>query len=234
MTFAILDFRLPIADSSAERKPSKSRAGNALIEIYSPPSDRFRRESLNGGTSHMSRGSARKSILGTALKLLKLTAEEWLDDKAPQLGAALAYYTVLSLAPLVLILLAIIGVIFRHDPAGAWTKLTEQMSYFLDKSAIHVVQEIARTTSTPGKSTLATIIGIALALFGASGVFGQLQDALNTIWGVKAKPGLGIWGFVRARFLSFAMIAGACFLLLVSLAIEALLKGFSNLFQAAW
>ena len=180
----------------------------------------------------MSNGSARKSIFGTALKLLKLTAEEWLDDKAPQLGAALAFYTVLSLASLVLILLALIGVIFRNDPAGAWTKLTEQMSYFLDKSAIQVVQDIARTASTPGKSTLATIIGIALALFGASGVFGQLQDALNTIWGVKAKPGLSIWGFLRARFLSFAMIAGACFLLLVSLAIEALLKGFSNYIQA--
>ena len=180
----------------------------------------------------MSNGSARKSIFGTALKLLKLTAEEWLDDKAPQLGAALAFYTVLSLAPLVLILLALIGVIFRNDPAGAWTKLTEQMSYFLDKSAIQVVQDIARTASTPGKSTLATIIGIALALFGASGVFGQLQDTLNTIWGVKAKPGLSIWGFLRARFLSFAMIAGACFLLLVSLAIEALLKGFSNYIQA--
>ena len=181
----------------------------------------------------MSRGSAHKSILGTALKLLKLTAEEWLDDKAPQLGAALAYYTVLSLAPLVLILLAIIGVIFRHDPAGAWTKFTEQMSYFLDKSAIQVVQNIARTTSTPGKSTLATIIGIALALFGASGVFGQLQDALNTIWGVKAKPGLGIWVFLRTRFLSFAMVAGICFLLLVSLVMEALLKAFRHYIQVA-
>src|SRR5213594_534355 len=180
----------------------------------------------------MSNGLARKSIFGTALKLLKLTAEEWLDDKAPQLGAALAFYTVLSLAPLVLILLALIGVIFRHDPAGAWTKLTEQMSYFLDKSAIQVVQDIARTASTPGKSTLATIIGIALALFGASGVFGQLQDALNSIWGVKAKPGLGIWGFLRTRFLSFAMVGGIFFLLLVSLAIEALLKGFSHYVQS--
>ena len=181
----------------------------------------------------MSNSSARQSIFGTAWLLLKRTAEEWLDDKAPQLGAALAYFTVLSLAPLVLILLAIIGVIFRNDPAGAWTKFTEQMSYFLDKSAIHVVQEIARTTSTPGKSTLATIIGIALALFGASGVFGQLQDALNTIWGVKAKPGLGIWGFLRARFLSFAMVGGVCFLLLVSLVIEALLRAFSHYIQAA-
>jgi len=176
--------------------------------------------------------SARRSFFGTALKLLKLTVQEWLQDKAPQLGAALAYYTVFSLAPLILVLLAIVGAIFRDDPAGAWTKLTEQMSYFLDKSAVQMVENIAEKASQPGKSTLATIIGVTLALFGASGVFGQLQDALNTVWGVKAKPGLGIWGFLRTRFLSFAMVAGVCFLLLVSLAIEALLKGFSHYIQS--
>src|SRR5206468_3189526 len=71
-------------------------------------------------------------------------------------------------------------------------------------------------------------------LFGASGVFGQLQDALNTIWAVKAKPSRGVWGFLRARFLSFAMVAGVCFLLLVSLVIEALLKGFSHYIRAAF
>src|SRR5204863_4506122 len=141
------------------------------------------------------------------------------------------YYTVFSLAPLILVLLAIVGVIFR-DPSGAWHKITQQMSYFLDPSALQVVQNIAQKASQPGKSTIATIIGIALALFGASGVFGQLQDALNTIWGVKAKPSRGIWGFVRNRFLSFAMVAGICFLLLVSLAIEALLKGFSHYVQS--
>jgi membrane protein len=164
--------------------------------------------------------------------LLKQTFQEWLQDKAPQLGAALAYYTVFSLAPLILVLLAIIGVIFRDDPAGAWHKITQQMSYFLDPSALQVVQNIAQKASQPGKSTIATIIGIALAIFGASGVFGQLQDALNTIWGVKAKPTQGIWGFLRSRFLSFAMVAGICFLLLVSLAIEALLKGFSHYVQS--
>jgi membrane protein len=181
----------------------------------------------------MSNGSPRRLLFRTAFKLLKLTMQEWLSDKAPQLGAALAYYTVFSLAPLILVLLAIVGVIFRDDPAGAWQKLTEQMSYFLDRSAVQLVQNIAQKAAQPGKSTLATIIGIALALFGATGVFGQLQDALNTIWGVKAKPGLGIWGFLRTRFLSFAMVAGVCFLLLVSLAIEALLKGFSHFIQAA-
>jgi membrane protein len=175
----------------------------------------------------------RQSFFSKAFSLLKQTAEEWMDDKAPQLGAALAYYTVFSLAPLVLVLLAIIGVLFREDPAGAWSKVTEQMSYFLDKSAVEVVQEIAKEASKPGTSTLATIVGIALALFGASGVFGQLQDALNTIWGVKAKPGGGIASFLRARFISFSMLGGVFFLLLVSLAIEAVLKGFSHYVQAA-
>lgn len=175
---------------------------------------------------------ASESFFSKAFSLLRQTFQEWLQDKVPQLGAALAYYTVFSLAPLILILLAIVGVVFRDDPAGAWDKITQQMSYFLDPSAVQVVQEIAQKASQPGKSTLATLIGIALALFGASGVFGQLQDALNTIWGVKAKPGRGIWGFLRARFLSFAMVAGICFLLLVSMALQAMLKIFSEYVQS--
>jgi len=173
-----------------------------------------------------------KSFFGNVFGLLKQTFQEWLADKAPQLGAALAYYTVFSLAPLILVLLAIVGIIFRDDPAGAWNKITQQMSYFLDPSAVQVVENIAQKASEPGKSTIATVIGIALAIFGASGVFGQLQDALNTIWGVKAKPGGGIWGFLRNRFLSFAMVAGVCFLLLVSLTLESLLKAFSHYVQS--
>ena len=172
------------------------------------------------------------SFVANSISLLKQTFSEWLEDKVPQLGAALAYYTVFSLAPLVLLLLAIVGFLFRNDPAGAWQKVTEQMSYFLDKSAIDVVQGIAQKASQPNKGVLATVIGILLALFGASGVFGQLQDALNTIWGVKTKPGVGIMGFIRSRFLSFAMVAGVCFLLLVSLVLESLLKSLSHYVQA--
>jgi membrane protein len=174
----------------------------------------------------------RTSFFSNSFGLLKQTFSEWLEDKAPQLGAALAYYTVFSLAPLVLVLLAIVGVIFRNDPGGAWNKITEQMSYFLDKSAVDVVQNIAQKAAQPNKSALATIIGVLLALFGASGVFGQLQDALNTIWGVKVKPGAGIGGFLRSRFLSFAMVGGVCFLLLVSLTLESVLKGFSHYVQS--
>ena len=84
------------------------------------------------------------SFFGNSLGLLKQTFSEWLEDKAPQLGAALAYYTVFSLAPLILVLLAIVGLLFRNDPGGAWNKITEQMSYFLDKSAVEVVQNIAQ------------------------------------------------------------------------------------------
>ena len=174
----------------------------------------------------------RTSFIANSFSLLKQTFSEWLEDKAPQLGAALAYYTVFSLAPLVLLLLAIVGFLFHNDPAGTWRKITEQMSYVLDKSAIDVVGDIAQKASQPNKSMPATIIGILLALFGASGVFGQLQDALNTIWGVKAKPGNSIGTFLRARFLSFAMVAGVCFLLLVSLVFESVLKSFSQYVQA--
>jgi membrane protein len=174
----------------------------------------------------------RTSFIANSFSLLKQTFSEWLEDKAPQLGAALAYYTVFSLAPLVLLLLAIVGFLFRKDPSGTWEKITEQMSYFLDNSAIEVVQNIAQTASHPNKSALATTIGVLLALFGASGVFGQLQDALNTIWGVKAKPGNSIGTFLRARFFSFAMVAGVCFLLLVSLVVESVLKSFSQYVQA--
>ena len=174
----------------------------------------------------------RTSFIANSFSLLKQTFSEWLEDKAPQLGAALAYYTVFSLAPLVLLLLAIVGFLFQKDPAGAWQKLTEQMSYFLDKSALEVVSNVAQKASQPNKGLLATIIGILLALFGASGVFGQLQNALNTIWDVKAKPGTGIAGFLRSRFLSFAMVAGVCFLLLVSLVLESVLKSFSHYIQA--
>ena len=101
----------------------------------------------------------RTSFFANSFSLLKQTFTEWLDDQAPQLGAALAYYTVFSLAPLVLLLLAIVGFLFRDDPAGTWKRLTEQMSYFLDRSAIEVVRNIAEKTSESNKSSLATVTG---------------------------------------------------------------------------
>jgi membrane protein len=158
--------------------------------------------------------------------LFKNTASEWIQDKCPQLGAALAYFTVFSLAPLVLVLLAVFGLIFGGSDQ-AQHKITEQLQYLIDPSGIKVIQDIAANASKPQAGIIATAIGVFLALFGASGVFGQLQDALNTIWGVKPKPGGGVMGFIRTRFLSFAMVGGVCFLLLVSLTVETVLRGFS-------
>src|SRR6202035_564108 len=163
------------------------------------------------------------------LFLLKTTATQWVNDKCPQLGAALAYFTVFSLAPLILILLAFFGLFFGSEHAR--DKIIEQLQYLIDPSGIKVIQDIATSASKPQSGLLATTIGIIVGLFGASGVFGQLQEALNTIWGVKAKPGAGLWAFFRARFLSFAMVAGVCFLLLISLTIESVLRGLSNYLQ---
>jgi membrane protein len=161
--------------------------------------------------------------------LLKTTATQWINDKCPQLGAALAYFTVFSLAPLVLILLAFFGLFFGS--ASARDKVIEQLQYLIDPSGIKVIKDIATSVAKPHSSILATIVGIVVGLFGASGVFGQLQDALNTIWGVKPKPGASLWAFFRARFLSFAMVAGVCFLVLVSLTVESILRGLSAYLQ---
>src|SRR5436190_13621888 len=104
----------------------------------------------------------RHTFFKTAFAILRQTSQEWVEDKAPQLGAALAYYTVFSLAPLVLVLFAVVGFLFRSDPSGAWSKLTEQMGYFLDKSAVETVQSIAQHAAQPNKGAVASIVGIAL------------------------------------------------------------------------
>ena len=171
--------------------------------------------------------SEKKSYSKRILSLFKNTATEWLEDKCPQLGAALAYFTVFSLAPLVVVLLAVFGLIFGSSEM-ARDRIIEQLQYFVDPSGVKVVQDIAAQTAKPAAGIVATTIGVIVGLFGASGVFGQLQEALNTIWGVKPKPGRGIWAFVRARFLSFAMVGGVCFLLLVSLTVETILRGLND------
>jgi membrane protein len=170
---------------------------------------------------------ASKSKPAGMVSLFRKTAEEWIQDRCPQLGAALAYYTIFSLAPMVLVLLAVFGLIYGGSEQ-AREKVTDQLRYFLDPSGVKVFQDIAANASEPKGGILAAAFGIIVALFGASGVFGQLQDALNTIWGVKPKPGGGIWGFLRARFLSFAMVGGVCFLLLVSLTVESVLRGLNT------
>jgi len=212
-------------ESPVRRRVSEPRiSGKLKSETIIDPAQRG--QQLGEGQTQ-----TRKSSAARVLDLLKSAAKEWSRDKCPQLGAALAYYTIFSLAPLVLVLLGVFGLIYGSNEQ-ARQKILDQLSYLVDPSGVKVFQDIANSAAEPKAGILATAIGILIALFGASGVFGQLQDALNTIWAVKPKPGQGIWGFIRARFLSFAMVGGVCFLLLVSLTVEGLLKGLHSYLQS--
>jgi membrane protein len=191
------------------------------------PTDTFDRSRETNAETHR----ANQLKPAGLVSLFRKTAEEFIQDKCPQLGAALAYYTVFSLAPMVLVLLAVFGLVYGGSEQ-AREKVTDQLRYLLDPSGVKVFQDIAANASEPKGGILAVALGIIVALFGASGVFGQLQDALNTIWGVKPKPGGGIRGFLRARFLSFAMVGGVCFLLLVSLTVESVLRGLNTFLES--
>lgn len=151
--------------------------------------------------------------------LLKETGSEWLEDKAPRLGAALAYYTVFSLAPLLVIIIGIAGLLFGRDAAGE--HLINQIQNLVGEQGGEAVRTMVESASTPKTGLTGSILGIAMLVFGAAGLFGQLQDALNTVWEVEPKPGRGVWGFIRERFLSLAMVLGVAFLLLASLVVSA-------------
>jgi membrane protein len=218
------------ASLAKEESPVRRRVSEPRIS-GEPKSETITDPAQRGQQSGEGQTQTRTSSAARVLDLLKSTAMEWSRDKCPQLGAALAYYTIFSLAPLVLVLLGVFGLIYGSNEQ-ARQKILDQLSYLVDPSGVKVFQDIANSAAEPKAGILATAIGILIALFGASGIFGQLQDALNTIWAVKPKPGQGIWGFIRARFLSFAMVGGVCFLLLVSLTVEGLLKGLHSYLQS--
>ncbi|HEV2721062.1 MAG TPA: YihY/virulence factor BrkB family protein [Thermoanaerobaculia bacterium] len=150
--------------------------------------------------------------------LFKQAFTEFGDDKAQRLGAALAYYTIFSLAPLLLIAIAIAGLIFGREAAQG--QIFDQLRTVLGPQAAAAVQEMVKGAAKPKSGTIATVVGIVTLLFGAAGVFGQLKDALNTIWNVEPKKTGGIMAMIKDRFLSFAMVLGTGFLLLVSLVID--------------
>jgi membrane protein len=151
--------------------------------------------------------------------LLKATWNDWSEDKAARLAAALAYYTVVALAPLLVILIAIVGLAFGREAAQG--QIVSQIGSLVGEENGEAIQGIIANASRPKTGIIATVIGIATLLFGASGVFGALQDGLNTIWEVKPKPGRGLLGILKDRFVSVTMVFGVGFLLLVSLAISA-------------
>ena len=172
----------------------------------------------------------RKSYAAHAIDLFKSAAKEWVRDRCPQLGAALAYYTIFSLAPLVIVLLGVFGLIYGSNE-GTREKILEQLRYYLDPSGVKVIQDIGTSAAHPTSSILATVIGALVALFGASCIFGQLQEALNTVWSIRPKPSRGLSSFIRARFLSFAMVGCICFLLLLSFVVAGSLHALPTIYK---
>jgi membrane protein len=152
--------------------------------------------------------------------ILKKAGSDWMEDQAPTLGAALAYYTVFSLAPLLIIAIAIVGLVFGQE--AAQSQIFEQLRGLLGEASAKAMQDMVQNANAkPATGVVATLIGVVTLLFGASGVFGQLQTSLNAIWDVEPKPGRGILGLVRDRILSFGFILVVGFLLLVSLLLTA-------------
>mgnify|MGYP002777906972 CR=1 FL=1 len=162
----------------------------------------------------------------TIISLLRETFTEWNEDKASRLAAALAYYTVFSLAPMLIIAIAIAGAVFGEEAARG--EIVAQIQGLVGRDGAQFIETAIEGASKPRAGTIASLISIAVLLFGASGLFAQLQDSLNTIWEVQPKPGRGLIGILRDRFLSFTMVLGVGFLLLVSLVLSAGLSGFVN------
>jgi membrane protein len=167
----------------------------------------------------------------TLWQLIKEAAADWSHDRAPRLGAALAYYTVFSLVPFLVVVIALIGLVFGEE--AAQSAILGQIAALVGEQSAAAIKDMIQRAEQPSTGVFATVIALATLLLGASGVFGQLQDALNTVWGVEPKEGRGVWGFIKDRFLSFVAVLGTGFLLLVSLilssALAALGKWFSGL-----
>jgi membrane protein len=170
-----------------------------------------------------------RALRGEVWALVRETFSEWMADKAPRLGAAMAFYAILSLSPFLVIAVGIAGLIYGGDAVSA---IQAQFEGLVGSEAGRVIGEVIARTDEPAEGLAASLFGLATLLVGASGVFGQLQDALNTIWEVEPRPGRGILAVVRDRFFSFTMVLGTGFLLLVSLLLSAALAAAGGYFEA--
>jgi len=160
-------------------------------------------------------------------ELLKLTFEEWTNDNAFELSAALAFYTIFSIAPVLLIAVGVAS--FFLTPDRATDQIVGEMEQMIGAQGANAVRQVIESSRGFGKGVWAMSIGIVTLIMGATAVFGELQSALNQIWDVKAKPDRGmIMSFVVDRVRSFSIAIGVGFLLLVSLVISALISWLQN------
>jgi membrane protein len=164
------------------------------------------------------------------LNLIRNTFKEWSEDKAPRLAAALAYYTVFAIPPLLVILLGIASLFLNQQEVQ--DALLGEIGGLLTPEAARAIGGMIEGAKTDQAGGLAAAVGVGILLLGASGIFLQLQDALNTVWEVRAKPGLGIMALLKKRFFSFLMVLAVGFLLLVSLVLSTALTALGEWIQS--
>jgi membrane protein len=164
--------------------------------------------------------------------LVKGATTAWVADYAPSMGAALSYYSVFSLAPLLLIVISIAGLVFGQEAVRG--EVFMQLRGLLGSDASSAVEGLLASVSKPAEGVASTAIGVVLLLLGATSVFAELQDALDRIWRAPARDRSGgVWGLVRARLLSFGMILGIAFLLVVSLVFSAVVAALGKWWSGA-
>ena len=159
-------------------------------------------------------------------KLLQETFQEWQEDKASRIAAALAYYTVFSLSPLLVIAIAIAGAFFGRETAQ--DEIIAQVTALVGEDGVKPVMMALNNMTEPKIRGIASLISIGVLLLGASGIFAQLQDALNTVWKVKPQPGQGMLLFIRKRVSSFFMVLAIGFILILSLILSAVVSTLSK------
>lgn len=167
-----------------------------------------------------------KNIFAKSWFLLKNTFLEFNDDNAIKLSAALAYYTIFALPPLLIIIITICGFFFGEEAVTG--ELYGQINGLVGNGAASQIQEAIKNVELSGDNMFATVFGIVMLLIGASGVFAEIQSSINFIWGLRAKPDKGIKKFIQNRLMSFSMIASVGFLMLVSLFISTTLDLLSS------
>lgn len=171
-------------------------------------------------------GQKTSGALALVVRLVRETAREYSEDDVPHLGSSLAYYTVFSMAPVLVIAVAIAGFVF--GPEAATGQLQTQLTGLMGDAGAQVVGDAIAKSSQLGAGIAATIIGVGTLLLGASGAFLELQTALNRVWGCKAVPHAGWANYLRRRFVSFGMVLVIGFLLVVSTVLTAAITGLSE------
>jgi membrane protein len=195
---------------SEDRKPD---AKDAEPATSTPPRPKFEHTST--------------SWIGRQWQIIKAAANAWMDDYAPSMGAALSYYTLFSLAPLLVLIIAIAGMVFGQDAAqGA---IIAQLQGIMGEEGATAVQGLLKAAREPSTGIVASIVGAFLLLLGATAIFAELQTDLDRIWQVpaKEKPS-GLWGWLRSRVLSFGLVLGLAFMLMISLVVSAALAASSE------